>query len=370
MRLDDLAARIGGVLNGDPAVEVTGVAGIREAGPGDLTFLADPRYEEAAAATRAAAILVAADHRPFARPVIEHPDPLRAFFSAAALLHPPPPPPPPGIHPTAVIGPGVRLGDRVSVGPHAVLEAGAEVGDRTIVSALVYVGRGVCIGTDGLIYPQVVLREECVLGDRVIVHSGSVIGSDGYGFRREGDRHIKVPQIGRVVIGDDVEIGASCAIDRGTLGDTVIERGTKFDNLVHVGHNVRIGADSLVIAQVGIGGSAVIGQGVILAGQAGIAGHVVIGDGAQIGGQAGVIASVPPGEQLWGTPAMPLHQSKRVYAAIRRTPEILREIAALKAQVAALLAEREAGGGGGTSNGDRAGIGMRAGDGVRSTEES
>ena len=353
MRLDELAARIGGVLHGDPAVEVTGVAGVREAGPGDLTFLADPRYEEAAAETRAAAILVAADHRRFARPVIEHPDPLRAFFAAVALLHPPPPPPPPGIHPTAVVGPGVGLGDQVSIGPQAVIEAGAEIGARSIIGALVYIGREARIGTGCLLYPQVVIREECVLGDRVIVHSGSVIGSDGYGFRREGERHIKVPQIGRVVIGDDVEIGASCAIDRGTLGDTVIEHGTKFDNLVHVGHNVRIGANSLVIAQVGIGGSAVVGKGVILAGQAGIAGHVAIGDQAQIGGQAGIIASVEPGEQLWGTPAMPLHQAKRVYAAIRRTPEILREIAALKAQVAALLGEREAAGRGGTRNGDR-----------------
>jgi UDP-3-O-[3-hydroxymyristoyl] glucosamine N-acyltransferase len=344
LRLGELAARIGGVLHGDPAIEVTGVAGIREAGAGDLTFLADPRYEAAAATTRAAAILVSANHRRFAQPVIEHPDPFQAFFAAVALLHPPPPPPPAGVHPTAVVGPGVRLGEAASIGPHAVIEAGAEIGDRAIVGALVYIGRQVRIGADTYLYPQVVIREECVLGDRVIVHSGAVIGSDGYGFRHEGERHVKVPQIGRVVIGDDVEIGAACAIDRGTLGDTVIERGTKFDNLVHIGHNVRIGADSLVIAQVGIGGSAVVGKGVILAGQAGIAGHIEIGDRAQIGGQAGVIASVPAGEQLWGTPAMPLHQSKRVYAAIRRTPELLREVRALKERVAALEAAIQAAG--------------------------
>jgi UDP-3-O-[3-hydroxymyristoyl] glucosamine N-acyltransferase len=368
VRLDDLAARIGGVLHGDPAVEVTGVAGLREAGPADLAFFADPRYEADAAATRAAAILVAATHRPFARPVIEHRDPLRAFYSAAALLHPPPPSPPPGIHPTAVVGAGVRLGDGVTIGAHAVIESGAAIGERTIVSALAYVGRGVRIGVDCFLYPQVVLREECVLGDRVIVHSGSVIGADGYGFRREGDRQVKVPQIGRVVIGDDVEIGASCAIDRGTLGDTVIERGVKFDNLVHVGHNVRIGADSLVIAQVGIGGSAVIGRSVVLAGQAGIAGHVEIGDGAQIGGQTGVIGDVPPGEKVWGTPGMPFQQAKRVYATLRHLPEILRELARLRALVAALRAVA-ATAGDGAPNGARP-RGARAGDGSGSTEES
>ncbi len=336
MRLGELAERIGGVLHGDPEIEITGVAGIREAGAGDLTFIAGPRYEADAATTGAAAIVVGANHRRFARPVIEHPDPVGAFFMAVSLLRPPLAAPHPGIHPTAVIGPGVKLGTAVAVGAQAVVEPEAEIGDESIVGDLVHVGAKTKIGRGTRLYPQVVIREECVLGDRVIVHSGTVIGSDGFGFRREGSRHVKIPQVGRVVIGDDVEIGAGCAIDRGTIGDTVIGRGSKLDNLVHIGHNVRIGEDALLIAQVGIGGSTLVGSRVTLAGQVGIVGHIEIGADSQIGAQAGVIGSLPAGGRYWGTPATALTAAKRTHAAMRRAPELLRTVAALERRLAAL----------------------------------
>jgi UDP-3-O-[3-hydroxymyristoyl] glucosamine N-acyltransferase len=206
------------------------------------------------------------------------------------------------------------------------------------VGALCYVGRGTVIGSGCQLHPGVIVREDCRLGDRVIVHSGTVIGSDGFGFAWDGGCHRKIPQAGGVVIEDDVEIGAGCAIDRGTVGDTRIGRGSRFDNLVHIGHNVQIGENSLLIAQVGIGGSTRVGKQVILAGQVGIVGHVEIGDGVQIGAQAGVISSIPAGTKVWGYPAMPLQQSKRVYASIKRTPELIREVKELSERLAQLEA--------------------------------
>jgi UDP-3-O-[3-hydroxymyristoyl] glucosamine N-acyltransferase len=319
-------------------VEITGVAGVQEAREGDLTFLASPRYEAAARETRAGAILVGANHREFRTATIEIGDPYRAFLEAVKILRPPSPRAAAGVHPTAVIGAGVELADGVSIGAHAVLESGAVIGAQTVIGPLTFIGRGARIGSEAHLYPGVFIREECTLGDRVVVHSGSVIGSDGFGFLWDGAQHVKVPQVGRVVIEDDVEIGAGCAIDRGMVGETHIGRGTKFDNLVHIGHNVRIGENSIVVAQVGIGGSTIVGRGVTLAGQVGIVGHVEIGDGVQIGAQAGVIGSVPAGSRIWGTPSMPLGQSKRVYAAQKRAPELLREVHDLKKRLVELEA--------------------------------
>lgn len=336
MQLGELAKRLGGVLKGDPEVEITGVAGVQEATAGDLTFLANPRYEAAARKTRAGAILVGTNHRELATATIEIGDPYRAFLKAVSILRPPAPRAAAGVHPTAELGPGVELGAGVAIGAHAVIEAGVVIGEQSIIGPLTFIGRGSRIGSQVHLYPGVFIRDECALGDRVIVHSGSVIGSDGFGFLWDGAQHVKVPQVGRVVIEDDVEIGAGCAIDRGTVGETRIGRGTKFDNLVHIGHNVRIGDHSIVVAQVGIGGSTVIGRGVTLAGQVGIVGHVEIGDGAQIGAQAGVIGSVAAGSRIWGSPSMPLAQSKRVYAALKRTPELLREVHDLKKRLAEL----------------------------------
>ncbi|MGD8394476.1 MAG: UDP-3-O-(3-hydroxymyristoyl)glucosamine N-acyltransferase [Candidatus Eiseniibacteriota bacterium] len=342
MRVGELAERLGGTLDGDPDVEITGVAGIREAARGDLTFLANPRYAAYTRDTRASAMLIASgnagNHLDVAIPRILVDDPYQAFIAAARLFHPAPPPPPPGVHPTAVVGPGVELGEGVSVGPQAVIEGGARIGDRSIIGALVHVGRDSAIGRDSHLHPGVVVREDCRLGDRVIVHAGTVIGSDGFGFAWDGTCHRKIPQTGGVVVDDDVEIGAGCAIDRGTVGETRIGRGCRLDNLVHIGHNVQVGEHTLIIAQVGIGGSTRIGKHVTLAGQVGIVGHVEIGDGVQIGAQAGVISSIAAGTRVWGYPAMSLAQSKRVYASIKRTPELLRTVKSLTERIGDLEA--------------------------------
>ena len=338
IRLGELAQELGGTLSGDPGRAITGVAGVEDAGPGDLTFLADRRYAENAARTRAAAILIAAPEAGLPCPAIVVPDPLAAFLTVAARYHPSTVPAP-GIHPSAVLGPGVELGAEVAIGAHAVLEAGATIGDRAIIGPLAYVGEHATVGAQCRLYPGAVVREGCVLGARVIVQPGAVIGADGFGFRTQGGVHHKVPQLGRVVIEDDVEIGAGCTIDRATFGETRIGRGTKFDNLVHVGHNVRIGDHSLLVAQVGIGGSTTLGRYVVLAGQVGIIGHLTIGDQVQVGAGSGVMHSVPAGTKLWGAPAMPVNEAKRVFAATRRTPEMLKEIAGLKRQLAELSAK-------------------------------
>jgi UDP-3-O-[3-hydroxymyristoyl] glucosamine N-acyltransferase len=342
VRVGELAERLGGTLDGDPEVEITGVAGIREAAPGDLTFLANPRYAAHVRETRASALLLgngpAGNHLGISIPRILVDDPYQAFIAAARLFRPPSPPPPPGVHPTAVVAPDVVLGEGVSVGPQAVIDAGARIGERTIVGALVHVGRETAVGRACHLHPGVVVRETCTLGDHVIVHAGTVIGADGFGFAWDGSSHRKIPQTGVVVIDDDVEIGAGCAIDRGTVGETRIGRGCRLDNLVHIGHNVQIGEHTLIIAQVGIGGSTRVGEHVTLAGQVGIVGHVEIGDGVQIGAQAGVTNSIPAGSRVWGYPAMPLAQSKRVYASIKRTPELLRTVKTLAARVEELEA--------------------------------
>jgi len=335
IRLDELAAALNGTLAGDPAREIQGVAGVDDAGPTDLTFLADRRYAENAARTRAGAILIAAPEPGLPCPTIAVPDPLAAFLTVAARFHPGTAPAP-GVHPSAVLGPGVELGAEVAIGAAVVLEAGAKIGDRSVIGPLAYVGSHAVLGADCRLYPAAVVREGCVLGARVIVQPGAVIGADGFGFRTQDGVHHKVPQLGRVVIEDDVEIGAGCTIDRATFGETRIGRGTKFDNLVHVGHNVRIGDHSLIVAQVGIGGSTTVGRHVVLAGQVGLIGHLTIGDQVQIGAGSGVMHSIPAGTKMWGSPAMPVNEAKRVFAATRRTPEMLKEIAALKRQLAEL----------------------------------
>ncbi len=336
VRLGDLAERLGGALSGDPELEISRVSGIREAVPGDLTLVSESRYLPFVASTRASAVLSAkplADARPA---VIVVDDPYQAFLDVAGWFRPETPPPAPGVDPTAVVGAGVRLGEAVSIGPCAVLGAGARVGDGAVVAAGVVVGQGAWVGPRSVLHANVTIGDLVRLGEAVVVHSGTVIGADGFGFRWDGEEHRKVPQLGGVVVEDKVEIGANCAIDRGTVGDTRIGRGARLDNLVHVGHNVQVGANTLIIAQVGIGGSTRVGRDVTLAGQVGIVGHVEIGDGAQIGAQAGVIDSVEPGAKLWGYPAMPLGQSKRVYASIKRTPELIKRLKEVEEKVEAL----------------------------------
>jgi UDP-3-O-[3-hydroxymyristoyl] glucosamine N-acyltransferase len=335
--LAEIAERTGGRLFGDARCEITSVAGIRDAGPGDITFVANARYVRDLATTRASAVIVSEQVAvPEGRSGLVHENPSLAFAQVVEMLFPPPPRPEPGVHPNALVAPGASLGADVSIGAFVVVEAGAHVGERSVLAPFVYVGADARIGADCLLYPHVSVRERCVLGDRVIVHCGAVIGSDGYGYVQIGTRHQKVPQVGTVEIGDDVEIGANVCVDRARFDKTLIKRGTKIDNLVQVAHNVQIGEDCLVVAQVGISGSTQIGDDAILAGQAGVAGHIRVGDGAIVAGQAGVTKSVPPGETVAGMPARSYTEFMRGQAALAKMGEWTRKVRALERRVAEL----------------------------------
>jgi UDP-3-O-[3-hydroxymyristoyl] glucosamine N-acyltransferase len=340
--LGDLARELGGQVVGDESLSIHGVAGIREARPGDLTFLANPRYETYLGETRAAAVLVAEARPGVAAAQLVHANPYLAFLKAVKIFRQERPRPRPGVHPTAVIAPGARLGEGVSVGPHAVIEEGAEIADGAVVMAGSYVGQNARLGKESWLYPNVTVREDCVLGERVVVHSGAVIGADGFGYVKDGDVYQKVPQVGNVVIGDDVEIGANTCIDRATTGTTQVGSGTKIDNQVQLGHNVLLGDNVIVVAQVGISGSTRVERGATVAGQAGIAGHIVIGEGAVVGSQAGVTKSVPPHTQVSGYPAQPHALAKRIHALTMRLPQMVERLQQIEKRLRALEEEKSA----------------------------
>lgn len=333
-RLGELAELVGGELHGDGDLLIRGVAGIKEAHQGEITFLGNPRYEEFLPQTQASAVILPRGHAFNGRPSIRVEDPYAAFHRVTALFHAQRCLLPPGIHPAALVDPSVRLGNEVAIGPHVVIGAGTVVGDRCTILPGTIIGPAVTLGAHCLIYPNVVIREETAIGDRVIIHSGAVIGDDGFGFTTAADgTHAKVPQLGRVVVEDDVEIGANTCIDRATAGVTTVRRGTRIDNLVQVAHNVAIGEHSILCAQVGIAGSTTVGDYVTLAGQVGIVGHIEIGDQAKVGAQGGVTKSIPARTAVSGYPATPHSQAKRMYAALRHLPELQREVRRLRDRV-------------------------------------
>jgi UDP-3-O-[3-hydroxymyristoyl] glucosamine N-acyltransferase len=332
VKASEIAQLVEGELEGGADPEVEGVAPLDRAGPRDLSFLAHPKYLSYVDASGAGALLIAralaaraADGRP--RIVV------RDVHGALARLLPalyPPRPHASGIHPTAVIGAGAVLGEAVEIGPYVVVGAGATLGDRVRLDAHVVVGARCGIGDDAVLHAHVTLYPGVRVGARTILHAGVRAGVDGFGYAFVGGAHRKVPQVGSCVIGADVEIGANTTIDRGSVGATEIGDGVKIDNLVHIAHNVRIGAHSVVIAQVGIAGSTTIGRGVTLAGQAGIPGHITIGDGATIGAQAGVFGDIPPGAVYSGYPARPHKESLRSQAGLARLPSLVKRIRALE----------------------------------------
>lgn len=340
--LDALAAAVGGTVVGDGSTEITGVAGIREARPGELTFLANPRYEPYLETTHASAVIVAEDHRGLGKPLILNPHPYLAFLKAVRFFQGDEPRPEPGIHPSAIVAADASVDATASVGPHVVIESGARVGPLAWIGPGCYVGAGASIGPETRLHPNVTVREECVLGARVIVHSGAVIGSDGFGFVRDGDVYHKLPQVGNVVVEDDVELGACVTIDRATMGTTRIGQGSKIDNLVQIAHNVQIGRNCIIVAQVGISGSTSIGENVVLAGQVGIVGHIEIGAGAQVGAKSGVSKSVKPGERIFGYPALPVGQAMRIEASLRRLPELIQTVRTLRRRVEELEGRKPA----------------------------
>jgi UDP-3-O-[3-hydroxymyristoyl] glucosamine N-acyltransferase len=336
MRLEELAKMLNGSVVGDGSVEISGVAGIKEAKRGDITFLVNPKYESYVSSTRASAIIVGNGHREIPVPIVQVDNPYLAFLKAVRIFRGDTQKVEPGIHPSAVIGEGVKLGEGVAVGPLVVIEDDAEIGDGAVIMALCYVGARTKLGKKTFLYPNVNVREDVVIGQRVIIHSGAVIGSDGFGFAKDGEVYQKIPQVGTVEIGDDVEIGANVAIDRATIGTTLIGRGTKVDNLVQIAHNVVIGENCIIVAQVGISGSTEVGRGVTLAGQVGIVGHIKIGDYAMVGSQAGVTKSVPAKARVSGYPAAPHDVSKRLHASLKRLPHLIKQFRDIDRRLRAL----------------------------------
>jgi UDP-3-O-[3-hydroxymyristoyl] glucosamine N-acyltransferase len=324
--LGELADLVGGVVVGDPSTRITGLNGIREAVPGDITFLSNPRYARYLETTRASAVIMKGTDAPSPRNVLDAPEPYAAFLKVLEFFAGSQPRTQPGVHPTAVLGRNLELGSDITVGPYVVLEDNAQVGDRSVLMAGVFIGESVRIGRDCVVHPHAVVREKSRVGDRVILHSGAVIGDDGFGFVPHGDGYRKIPHIGRVVLEDDVEVGANTTIDRATVGETRIGRGTRIDNLVQIAHNVTVGENSILCGQVGISGSTEVGSGVTLAGQVGIVGHVSIGDGVKVGAQGGVTKSIDAGQEVSGYPALPHALARRIYASMRQLPEALQKL--------------------------------------------
>lgn len=323
-----VAREVGGELRGNPDLVVSAIAPLDRAGPGDVAFLATAKYAVLAAATQAGVILVSPELAELpcgaaVRVVVAKPHDavlrlLPKFYREAVE--------PPGVHPSAIVGPEVSLGARVAIGPNAVIGEGATIGDDTVIEANVTIGAGVTVGAGSRIYANATLYPGVSTGARVHVHSGVRLGADGFGYVFRDGAHQKIPHVGRCIIGDDVEIGANTTIDRGSIDDTVIGAGTKIDNLVQVGHNVRVGRLCIIMSQVGISGSVRIEDGVIIAGQAGLAGHIVVGAGARVGGQSGVFGDVPAGQTWSGYPARPHRDALRAQAAMLKLPSLLRGI--------------------------------------------
>lgn len=334
--LSDASALVGGRLEGDASLPVTAVASVEDAGPSELAFLAAKRYARHVPACAALAFLVSEDleSRVADRARVVVREPHRALVLLLRRLHPEAPRAG-GVHPTAVLGQRVRLGPSVSVGAYAVLDDDVEVGEGSSIGAHVVVGAACRLGRGCTLHPQVVLYPRTVLGDGAIIHSGTVLGADGFGYAWFDGAHQRIPHVGRVVVGDDVEIGANSAVDRGSIGDTVVGRGVKVDNLVQIAHNVHVGDGSLLAGMVGIAGSARLGKGVWMGGQSGVINHVEVGDGARIAVATKVFRDVPDGETVSGHPARPHREELRRQAHLGRLPGLVKRLEALEAQVGA-----------------------------------
>ncbi|MDE2039064.1 MAG: UDP-3-O-(3-hydroxymyristoyl)glucosamine N-acyltransferase [Elusimicrobia bacterium] len=331
----ELAALVGGKLLGDPAFPVRRVAGLSEAGPEDISFLGNSKYAQAAARSKAGCLLLplsAAEAPALCRNRILVEDPQFAFSQVLVLVESQRRRAPARLDERSAIHPLAKLGPGVSVGPFAVVEKDAGIGEGTEIGAQVYIGENVRVGRFCKLHPGVVVRENCVIGDRVILQPGVVIGGDGYGFStdKKTGRHRKIPQLGNVVLGDDVEVQANTTIDRATVGSTIIGPGTKVDNLVQIAHNVQTGRDCLFVSQSGIAGSSTLGDRVILAGQAGLAGHLKIGAGAIVMAQSGVMSDTPDGQAVFGSPARPHREAFKLQALYGRLPELFEAVKQLK----------------------------------------
>jgi UDP-3-O-[3-hydroxymyristoyl] glucosamine N-acyltransferase len=328
--LKELAALSGGDLRGDPAQKISGAASLSEAGPGEIAFYADPRYMSRLRKTGASAVFVPLDFsEQIAVAQIRVANPSKAFEQIVLKLAPKPIAFSPGVHPTAVVDPTAKIGNGVSIQPHAVIESGTVIGDNTVIGAGSYVGHETIIGASCLIYPNVTIRERTQIGARVIIHSGAVIGADGFGFEFVEGRYQKIPQVGIVQIDNDAEIGANTTIDRARFGRTWIQEGVKIDNLVQIAHNVIIGKNTIIAAQTGISGSTRVGEKVMMAGQVGVIGHLTIADNTIIAAQSGISKDLPGGA-WFGSPAVPLPDAKRQIAWIHRLGKLFDRVKAIE----------------------------------------
>lgn len=331
--LGDLALRLGATLKGDPGLPIRGMSDLEHAGPDELSFLTDERYELLLERCKAGALIVSPSHEHLNFPLLVCRQPHLAMARAAQLFSEPPYLAP-GVHPSAHVEDDALLDEGVSIGPVAHIGSGCTIGKGSRIYGGAYLGRGVRVGANCLVYPSVTILDGCTIGNRVIVHSGAVIGGDGFGYTQDEEGcHVKIPQVGTVQIDDDVEIGANTTIDRATFGRTWIQSGTKIDNLVMVAHNVVVGRHSMLIAQLGIAGSTEIGNHAILAGHSAVAGHIRIGDGARVGAMTGVFRPVEPGREVVGAPALPSRQFWRNFAHVQRLHEYSKELSTLRERV-------------------------------------
>ena len=332
--LQEIAEMIGGVCSDAQELEIHALADIDHAGPNHLTFAVPPHLEKAEA-SNAGAVIIGTDVETFAKPAIRVSNPRAAFaqllaaFSTRAEIKR-------GIHPTAVIGENVKLGENVAIMAYAVLDDNVTVGDNTVIYPHTYVGVGSVIGSDTILYPNVTVYEGCRIGNRNIIHSRTVIGGDGFGFATKDGVHHKVPQIGNVILEDDVEIGAHVGIDRAAMNSTIVGKGTKIDNLVHLGHNVVLGEGCLVVAQTGISGSTIVGHHVTFGGQCGTVGHINIGSNSILAARSGLIADVPEKSFYAGFPAGPHVNWLRQEASARKVPDLIKQMKKMEKRLAEL----------------------------------
>ena len=336
MTLAELAKHVGGTVVGDGATEICGVMTIAEAGPGDITFLSNPKYEKMLAETKASAIIVSPKHAKAPRPLIVCDNPYLAFAQIVKLMLDNVPYAAKGIHPTALISPSAKIGRDATIHPYVVIGENARIGDRVTICPFSFISDHCTLGDDVVIHANVSIYHGTQIGSRVDIHSNTSIGGDGFGWAPDGEKYYKIPQVGITVIEDDVSIGCGCVINRGALGKTVIRKGAKLDALVMLGHNVEVDENSVLVAQVGVSGSSKIGKHVTLAGQVGVAGHLKVGDNAILGAQAGVTHDIPANEYYFWSPAIPGDLARRCLVLFQKLPETRDTIKDLLARVEAL----------------------------------
>lgn len=334
MKLREIASIIGGHIIGNPEIDITGISNIKDAQRGDITFIADKKSQQYAYATNASAIIAKDKIEGISASIVITDNPRLAFAKALEIFYRKPSIPS-GVSKEALIGKGVNLGNDVTIFPFVYIADNVTIGDHVIIFPFVYIGNNVFIGEDTLIYPNVTIRENVKVGKKVIIHSGAVIGSDGFGYVQDKGKNYKIPQVGGVIIEDDVEIGANVTIDRATLGNTIIGKGTKIDNLIQIAHNVKIGKDCLMAAQVGIAGSTELGDRVMLAGQVGIADHKHISDDVIVGAKSGVSNNLKPGVYS-GILAIPHKDWLRAQGVYTKLPELLKRVRAIETEVSLL----------------------------------